>query len=100
MRLYKTDMKTLSVTNARQNLTRWLKQAVEGQDIGILCGDKIVALRPVNVYSEDYAMLEYGVTSPELGRFADRMDQEVAAEKKAGKLRRSSGNLLKDIQSA
>jgi antitoxin (DNA-binding transcriptional repressor) of toxin-antitoxin stability system len=93
-------MKTLSVTEARRNLTRWLKQAGEGQDIGIVCGDKIVALRPVTVYSEDHALVEYGVTEAELTRFADKMDQEVAAEKKTGKLRRYSGNLLKDLRSA
>jgi len=90
-------MKTLTVTDARRNLTHWLKQASEGQDIGILCGDKVVALRPVEVFSEDYALVEYGVTDADLTRFADKIDNEVTEEKKRGRLRRYSGNLLKDI---
>lgn len=98
MRLYRVDVKTLSVTDARQNLTRWLQAAMKGEDVGILCGNQVVALRPVQVYSEDYALQEYGLTKKELNRAAKRMDEELTADKKHGRLRRYSGDLDRDIQ--
>ena len=91
-------MKTLSVTDARQNLTRWLQAAMKGEDVGILCCNQVVALRPVTVYSEDYALQEYGLTKKELNRSAKRMDAELAADKKQGRLRRYSGNLAHDLR--
>ena len=97
MRLYRVDMKTLSVTDARQNLTRWLQAAMEGEDVGILCGNQVVALRPVHVYSEDYALQEYGVTKTELNRAVKRMDAELTVDKKQGRLRRYSGNIERDL---
>ncbi len=90
-------MKTLSATEARSNLTHWLKQAAKGEDIGIVCNGQIVALRPVQVFSEDYAAQEYGLTAAELNAFADSMDKEIADDKKHGRLHRYSGNLEKDI---
>lgn len=41
---------------------------MKGEDVGILCGNQVVALRPVQVYSEDYALQEYGLTKKELNR--------------------------------
>ena len=57
---YRT-MQTLSPTKARSNLTFWLKAAACGEDVGILFGDQIIALRPVSVESTDYALREYEV---------------------------------------
>jgi antitoxin (DNA-binding transcriptional repressor) of toxin-antitoxin stability system len=91
-------MKTLSVTDARQNLTRWLRAAMAGEDVGILCGNQIVALRPVQVVSEDYALQEYGLTKKELKRATTKLDAEVAREKKQGRLRRYSGDLERDLR--
>jgi len=86
-------MTTLSPTRARANLTSWLKRAAKGEDIGILCGEQIIALRPVKVYAEDYAQREYGVTDVELDAFVKRTDAEIKRERKAGQLRRYTGNL-------
>jgi antitoxin (DNA-binding transcriptional repressor) of toxin-antitoxin stability system len=61
-------MQTLTPAKARQNLTSLLTRALKGEDIGILWDGEVVALRPTKVYSEDYAMLEYGVTQTELKR--------------------------------
>jgi len=61
-------VKTLSVTKARQNLGEWVKRAIAGDDVGILYGDRVVALRPVEVHSDDYALREYAVTAEELDR--------------------------------
>ena len=40
-RLFIDVMKTLTATEARKNLTRWLKAAKGGQDIGIVYGADI-----------------------------------------------------------
>lgn len=63
--------------------------------MGILCGDQIIALRPVRVVSKDYAYAkrEYAVTEAELEAFAKRSDQEIAKDRKVGRIRRFTGNL-------
>ena len=90
-------MKTLTITKARANLSEWLEKAKQGEDIGIVCGDQIVALRPVTVSSDDYAWREYGATPAELTRFEKRMEQRIAVERKRGKIKRFSSNLEKDL---
>ena len=47
-------MKTLTITNAKKNLGRWLDAAARGQDIGIVSGADIIALCKVEVESTDY----------------------------------------------
>lgn len=42
-------MTTLTVTEARKNLSGWLRRATAGEEIGIIDGNKIIALRPVRV---------------------------------------------------
>lgn len=90
-------MTTLTITKARANLSAILEKAKRGEDIGIVSGDQIVALRPVTVSSDDYAWREYGVTPAELGRFEKRMERKTTAERKRGKIKRFSGNLEKDL---
>lgn len=90
-------MTTLTITKARANLSDLLEKAKRGEDIGIVSGDQIVALRPVTVSSDDYAWREYGVTPAELGRFEKRMERKISAERKRGKVKRFSGNLEKDL---
>ena len=90
-------MTTLTITKARANLSVWLEKAKRGEDIGIVCGDQIVALRPVTVTSDDYALREYGATPAELARFEKRTEKQIAAERKRGKIKRFSGNLEKDL---
>lgn len=90
-------MTTLSPTQARANLSSLLKRAAKGEDIGILHGDQVIALRPVTVHSDDYAPHEYGVTEKELDRFVRRMDKQIARERKAGSVKRYSGDLEADI---
>jgi antitoxin (DNA-binding transcriptional repressor) of toxin-antitoxin stability system len=90
-------MTTLSPTQARVNLSSLLKRAANGEDIGILHGDKIIALRPVTVHADDYALREYGVTEQELNRFVKRTDRQIIHERKAGKIKKYSGNLEADL---
>jgi antitoxin (DNA-binding transcriptional repressor) of toxin-antitoxin stability system len=91
-------MTTLSVTQARVNLSSLLKRAAHGEDIGILCGDQIIALRPVAVTSNDYALREYGISEVELKKFAQRLHEETKRERKAGTIKPYTGNLEADLR--
>ena len=79
-------MKTLTITDAKKNLGKWLQAAARGEDIGIVSGADVIALRKVEVESADYAWREYGVTDAELDRFEARLDADYARLKKQGKL--------------
>jgi antitoxin (DNA-binding transcriptional repressor) of toxin-antitoxin stability system len=86
-------MTTLTITKARANLSAILERVKKGEDIGIVSGDRIVALRPVMVVSTEvvpltakYAQREYGLTPAELKRFAKEMDKKIAADRKHGRL--------------
>ena len=93
-------MTTLSPTKARANLTHWLKRASAGEDIGILCGDKVIALRPVRVFSEDsdYAKREYGVSEAELKSFVKRTDAELKRDRRAGRITKYKGDFRAAIR--
>jgi antitoxin (DNA-binding transcriptional repressor) of toxin-antitoxin stability system len=79
-------MKTLTITDAKKNLGKWLQAAARGEDIGIVSGADVIALRKVEVESTDYAWREYGVTDAELDRFEARLDADYARLRKQGKL--------------
>ncbi len=82
-------MKTMTATQARQSLGTILSRVLQGEDIGIVHSGsgKIVALRPVEVYSEDYALTEYGITPEEMKRAENKILSEIKKERKAGKLK-------------
>jgi antitoxin (DNA-binding transcriptional repressor) of toxin-antitoxin stability system len=90
-------MTTLSPTQARVNLSSLLKRAAKGEDIGILHGDTIIALRPVTVHADDYALREYGASERELERFVKAADRQIRKAQKVGKVRKYSGNLEADL---
>ena len=81
VRPFRDIMKTLTATEARQNLGTWLSRALKGEDIGIVCEGKIIALRPVNIYSEDYALIEYGLSADELRRAEKNIVRKLRHEK-------------------
>lgn len=87
------SMTTLTPTHARVNLSRLLRRALKGEDIGIVVEGKIVALRPVTVESTDYAMREYGATAAELEAFEKRVHGKIQKARKAGKLHEYTGDL-------
>ncbi|HEV3409082.1 MAG TPA: hypothetical protein VG095_02220 [Chthoniobacterales bacterium] len=89
-------MTTLSPTQARTNLSSLLKRAAKGEDIGILHGDQVIALRPVKVHSDDYALQEYGVSEAELEAFVRRTKQRIARHRKAGRMTPFSGDIEAD----
>ncbi len=73
----------MTATQARQSLGAVLSRVLQGEDIGIVHSGsgKIVALRPVEVYSEDYALVEYGLTQKELKRAVHNITQQAKREK-------------------
>ena len=80
-------MKTLTITDAKKNLGRWLSAAARGEDIGIVCGADIVALRKVDVESTDYAQREYGAMPEQVAAL------EKATEQRYRRLKRSKKKL-------
>jgi antitoxin (DNA-binding transcriptional repressor) of toxin-antitoxin stability system len=79
------------------NLSSLLKRAAKGEDIGILHGDTVIALRPVTVHADDYALREYGASERELELFVKAADRQIRKAQKAGKVRKYSGNLEADL---
>jgi antitoxin (DNA-binding transcriptional repressor) of toxin-antitoxin stability system len=72
-------MKTLTITSARQNLGAWLARARRGEEIGIISGAQVIALRPVEIVAADYAEQEYRLTTAELSRAAKKIHEEIDA---------------------
>ena len=91
--LYSVIMRTLTVTEGRRQLGHWCKQAIAGEDIAFTMDGVLVALRPVRVYSEDYALAEYGMTEEELDRAANRIEADIEKARKAGELVEFKGKL-------
>ena len=72
-------MKTLTITSARQNLGAWLARAAKGEEIGIISGAQVIALRPIEIAAADYAEQEYRLTKSELARAARKIHEEIDA---------------------
>jgi hypothetical protein len=87
-------MKTLTITEGRGRLGYWLKKATEGEDVGFVFEGKIVALRPVEVTSADYALREYGLTEAEAKTAARRIKKSIATERKRGTLKTFTGDVI------
>jgi hypothetical protein len=84
-------MRTLTITEGRARLGYWLKKAVEGDDISFVFEGKIVALRPVEVSSNDYALQEYGLTPAEMFKAGKRISREIKAARKRGEMKPFTG---------
>jgi antitoxin (DNA-binding transcriptional repressor) of toxin-antitoxin stability system len=90
-------MKTLTITDAKRNLGRWLTAAARGEDIGIICGADIVALRKVNVESTDYAQREYGATPEEVAALEKATERRYRRLKRGKKLVSIDPKELRDM---
>ena len=86
LRLYKDCMKTLTITDAKKHLGRWLDAASRGEDIGIVCGADIIALRKVEVESTDYAQREYGAPPEQVAALEKATDRRYRTLKRSGNL--------------
>jgi antitoxin (DNA-binding transcriptional repressor) of toxin-antitoxin stability system len=90
-------MQTLTITKAKKNLGRLLQAAAKGEDIGIISGDDIIALRKVEVEAADYAQREYGLNAETLEEFGQATSQRFAALKKQGKLTITTAKELREL---
>jgi antitoxin (DNA-binding transcriptional repressor) of toxin-antitoxin stability system len=90
-------MKTLTITEARKNLGRWLAAAAGGDDIGIILGAEIIALRRVEVESTDYAQREYGATPEEVSALQKTVDDRYRRLRRSGKLVTVSADQLRGM---
>ena len=86
-------MRTLTATEARKNLTHWLKAAKNGEEIGIIYGADVFAIRPVPIHAADYPQAEYGVSAEQMKAFEARITAEIGREKAL--LRRFMGKMPK-----
>jgi len=85
-------MKTLSVTAGRAKLGYWLRQALRGQDIGVVLDGAVIAFRPVEVLSGDYALREYGLTESEAAKAGRAIHRQLNAALKRGELKPFTGS--------
>jgi antitoxin (DNA-binding transcriptional repressor) of toxin-antitoxin stability system len=85
-------MKTLTITEGRRRLGFWLKRAVAGEDVGFLFEGKVVALRPVEVYSQDYALQEYGLTAAEISKAEKRISTALKTSRARGDVTKFTGS--------
>lgn len=78
-------MKTLTITEAKKNLGRWLASAARGEEIGIISGADIIALRKVAIEATDYAVAEYGASAAQVESLASETDARYrrAAKRRA-----------------
>ena len=79
-------MKTLTITDAKKKLGHWLTAAAQGEDIGIICGADIIALRKVEVEATDYVQREYGITSEQVSALNEATDRRYRQLGRSGKL--------------
>jgi len=90
-------MKTLTITDAKKNLGQWLAAAARGEDIGIVCGADIVALRKVEVESTDYARREYGATPEQVAALEKATERRYQSLKRSRKLTTIAGQDLRKL---
>jgi hypothetical protein len=84
-------MKTLTITEGRGRLGYWLRKAVQGEDIGFVFEGKVVAIRPVEVYSADYALQEYGLSEQEMTVAEKKIGNDIKAARARGKVTKFTG---------
>jgi antitoxin (DNA-binding transcriptional repressor) of toxin-antitoxin stability system len=92
-------MTTMTATQARLNLSSVLRRALKGDDIGIVVGGQVVALRPVEILSRDYAEREYGLSRPQMNTVARKLHAKAQKARSARKSKVCKGSieaLLKD----
>jgi antitoxin (DNA-binding transcriptional repressor) of toxin-antitoxin stability system len=96
-------MTTVTLTQARANLGKLCERARKGEEIGIIAGDRILQLHPVEVrpsqpgeltivpLDDDYVLREYGVTGQEWHKFQEREQARYVQDKQAGRIVRIKG---------
>ena len=80
----------MTVTHARKRLGEVLSRVLKGEDIGIVHSGtgNVIMLRPASLYSDDYALIEYGLTQKELDKSFKKVSKEIEREARTGKLKK------------
>ena len=80
----------MTVTHARKRLGEVLSRVLKGEDIGIVHSGtgNVIMLRPASLYSDDYALIEYGLTQKELDKSFKKVSKENEREARTGKLKK------------
>jgi hypothetical protein len=91
-------MRTLTITDAEMYLEKRLQAAARGEDIGIVSGADVIALRKVAVESTDYAWREYGVTREEVTRYEQAALADHTRAEEAGELRPLASEELRELR--
>jgi len=91
-------MTTVTLTQARANLGKLCERARKGEEIGIIAGNQVLQLQPVEVRRSqpgeitiipmdgDYVMREYGLTPQEWRRLQKCERSRYARDKQAGRV--------------
>jgi antitoxin (DNA-binding transcriptional repressor) of toxin-antitoxin stability system len=102
-RPYKVSMTTVTLTQARASLGKLCERARNGEEVGIIAGDRVIQLQPVEVRAvqpgeitiipldDEYLAREYGLTAPERRAFQKREKTRYARDKQAGRIRTFPG---------
>jgi len=90
-------MKTLTITEAKRNLGRWLTAAARGEDIGIIAGADVIALRKVEIESADYAQREYGASDEQVLQLNEATDARYRRLRKSGKIKTTTAAELRKL---
>ena len=81
------ETKTTPPVSRQRCVGYWLvalKKATQGDDIGFVVEGKIVALRPVEVFSGDYALQEYGQSEHDMAAVGEKIDATVRSARARG----------------
>jgi len=83
------------------SLVGWLgfcsAAAAQGEDIAIICGADIIALRKVDVESADYGQREYGVTPEQVAMVGEATELRYQRQKRGKKLVTVSAEQLRKM---
>lgn len=90
-------MKTITITAAKKNLGRLLSAAARGEDIGIVCGSDIIALRKVDVEAIDYAQRQYAATAEDVATLEKSVDRRYRRLARSRKLVTASAEQLRKL---
>lgn len=103
-------MKTLTITEAKKNLGKWLSAAIKGEDVGIIAGAAIVALQPIEVrpatpmdkmpIDYEYLWKEYGMTKEDMDRAAAALDARAKKSPRGGKFVTIEKPTLEELEKA
>ena len=80
-----------------QTLGRLLEAAAKGEDIGIISGSDVIALRKVQVESTDYAQREYGASPREIETFTQAAGRHYEKMNRSRRLTIATHKQLKDL---